>query len=134
MATLTEFQNDAEHLRVDALAAFERATTPDELEAARVRYLGDRSGQLREVQQALGALPKEHKPPAGKVFNALKIELGEALERRLRRSGRCSGFRRRFAFSRPVTTFVATSSMRRTPRYSGRSKDSAWTRGSASSI
>jgi len=84
MATLEQFQQDTEQFRADALAAFGRATTPEELEAARIQFLGDRSGQLRAIQQALGALAKEDKPTAGKAFNAVKTEVTAAHERRSR--------------------------------------------------
>ena len=84
MATLDQFQKDTDQLRADALAAFERATTPEELEAARIQFLGDRSGQLRSIQQALGSLPKADKPSAGKAFNAAKMAVTEAHERRTR--------------------------------------------------
>ena len=84
MSSLEQFQKDVELLRSSALEAFERATTSNELEAARIQFLGDRSGQLRSIQQALGALPKEDKPAAGKAFNAVKAQVTEALENRAR--------------------------------------------------
>lgn len=84
MAILEQFQKDADQFRAAALAAFEHATGPDELEAARIQFLGDRSGQLRALQQALGALPKEDKPSAGKAFNTVKTDVTEAHERRAR--------------------------------------------------
>lgn len=79
-----EFQQHAERLRSEALAAFERAETPEELEAARIQFLGDRSGQLRELQQALGAIPKENKPAAGRAFNEVKAQVTEAHASRAR--------------------------------------------------
>jgi phenylalanyl-tRNA synthetase alpha chain len=91
MATLEEFQKDTERLRADALAAFERATTLEELEAARIQFIGDRSGQLRSVQQALGALPKDDKPAAGRAFNELKTRVTEAHESRARGLARTRG-------------------------------------------
>jgi phenylalanyl-tRNA synthetase alpha chain len=82
--TIEQFEQDVNRLRADAIAAFEGATSADELEAARVQFLGDRSGQLRTVQQALGALSKEHKPAAGRAFNAIKEALNAAHEARSR--------------------------------------------------
>ena len=76
--TLEQFQSDAERFRASAVAAFDGASNPDELEHARVQYLGDRSGLLRDLQQALGALPKEHKPVAGRAFNEVKRTVTEA--------------------------------------------------------
>jgi len=82
--TLDEFQTEADRLRADALAAFDRASNADELEHARIQFLGDRSGQLRDVQAALGALPKEHKPIAGRAFNEVKQAITAAHEARSR--------------------------------------------------
>jgi len=80
---LEQFIADAGTLIVDGRAAFERANTPDELETARIQFLGDRSGKLRAMQQALGGLPKEGKPAAGRIFNELKANLTGAFEQRL---------------------------------------------------
>ena len=88
--TLEQFQQDADRLRAEGIATFERAATADELENARIQFLGDRSGQLRTVQQALGALPKEHKPAAGRAFNEVKQALTEAHEARGRTLSRSS--------------------------------------------
>ncbi len=78
MSSLEHFQREIDTLRSAALAAFEEAASTDELESARIRFLGDRSGQLRGLQQALGALTKEDKPAAGRAFNDVKERLTEA--------------------------------------------------------
>jgi phenylalanyl-tRNA synthetase alpha chain len=82
--TIAQFQQDIERLRAEATAAFEQASTAGDLEAARIQFLGDRSGQLKGIQQALGALPKEDKPAAGRAFNDVKLALTTAYESRLR--------------------------------------------------
>jgi phenylalanyl-tRNA synthetase alpha chain len=82
--TLEEFQATAEQFRSGAIAAFDNATTAEELEQARIQFLGDRSGQLRDIQQALGALPKEDKPVAGRAFNDVKQAVTAAHETRAR--------------------------------------------------
>jgi phenylalanyl-tRNA synthetase alpha chain len=84
MATLEQFQKETEGFRASALAAFERAATPDELESARIQFIGDRSGQLKSIQIALGALPKEDKPAAGRAFNEAKTQVTAAHETRAR--------------------------------------------------
>ncbi|MDQ3997789.1 MAG: phenylalanine--tRNA ligase subunit alpha [Gemmatimonadota bacterium] len=48
------------------------ARTPEELESARVRYLGDVQGLLRGLQQALGKLAKDDRPAGGRRFNEVK--------------------------------------------------------------
>jgi phenylalanyl-tRNA synthetase alpha chain len=82
--TLQEFESEVRQFREHALAAFAASATADALEAARVQYLGDRSGQLRTIQQALGALPKEDKPSAGRAFNEAKTLVTQAHESRQR--------------------------------------------------
>jgi len=88
MTTLEQFQQDTEEFRANALAAFEHAASTEELESARIQFLGDRSGRLRAIQQSLGALPKEDRPVAGKAFNAVKTAVTEAHERRGRELSR----------------------------------------------
>src|SRR5687767_5970492 len=80
---LAQFAADGATLIREAIAAFDAATTPEALESARIQFLGDRSGRLKSLQQALGAVPKEDKPNAGKMFNTTKTALTEAFEERL---------------------------------------------------
>src|SRR5689334_16424006 len=82
--TLEQFEAEVNALRADALAAFEKAANADELEAARIQFLGDRSGRIKNVQQPLGGLAKEYKPAAGRAFNEIKQALTGAHEERLR--------------------------------------------------
>ena len=82
--TLEQFLAESDTLRDAGLAAFANAGDADALEAARIQFLGDRSGQLKTVQQALGALSKEDKPAAGRAFNELKTRLTAAYEERAR--------------------------------------------------
>jgi phenylalanyl-tRNA synthetase alpha chain len=91
MTTLAQFQQDTERFRTEALAAFASASTSEELETARVQFLGDRSGQLRSLQQALGALGREEKPAAGRAFNDVKRLVTEAHENRVREVVRRTG-------------------------------------------
>ena len=81
-ADIAAFADDAARLTREATDALSAANTPEELEAARVQYLGDRSGQLRSLQQALAQLPKEDKRQAGLMFNTTKTVLTELLEER----------------------------------------------------
>jgi phenylalanyl-tRNA synthetase alpha chain len=80
--TMSEFADDAARLIRDAVAAFDAASTADELETARIHFLGDRSGQLRTLQQALGKLPKEDRPNAGRLFNDAKTAVMDVFEKR----------------------------------------------------
>jgi phenylalanyl-tRNA synthetase alpha chain len=69
---LDQFLKQAESFEADAARDLAAARTPDELEAARVRYLGDVQGALRTLQRDLGKLPKEARPTAGRRFNEVK--------------------------------------------------------------
>ena len=80
--TLAQFAEDGAALIREAVAAFDAATTPEALEAARIQFLGDRSGRLKQLQQGLAAIAKEDKPQAGKLFNAAKTAVAEAFEQR----------------------------------------------------
>jgi phenylalanyl-tRNA synthetase alpha chain len=80
--TLDEYKKRLAELSERGVAELARAANADELEAARIEFLGDQRGKLREFQIVLGKLPKEARPEAGRLFNAAKSTLAEALERR----------------------------------------------------
>lgn len=85
VGTLQWFLKQTENFENEATPAFSGASTPDELEAARVKYLGDRSGWLKTIQKELGALLKEDKPAAGRAFNDVKRRVTAAFETAQRR-------------------------------------------------
>ena len=66
----------------EARAALGAARTVDEVEAARVKFLG-RKGGLRELQQGIRDLPQDQRPEAGQLINEVKGELEGLLEHRL---------------------------------------------------
>jgi phenylalanyl-tRNA synthetase alpha chain len=65
---------------VDALASFQAeasaalggVTDEAALEAARVEFMGARSGRLKAIQKLLGGVPAAEKPGAGRRFNEAK--------------------------------------------------------------
>jgi phenylalanyl-tRNA synthetase alpha chain len=69
---LDQFLKQAESFEADATRDLAAARSLEELEAARVRYLGDVQGLLRTLQQGLGKLAKEERPMAGRRFNEVK--------------------------------------------------------------
>jgi phenylalanyl-tRNA synthetase alpha chain len=69
---LDEFLKQVESFEADATRDLAAARSPDELEAARVRYLGDVQGRLRVLQRELGTLAKPDRPAAGRRFNEVK--------------------------------------------------------------
>jgi phenylalanyl-tRNA synthetase alpha chain len=77
---LAEFLAELDHLNHDALAAFQAAGDAAALEAARIEFLGMKSGRLKAAQKGLGAVDKADKPVAGQRFNRLKQQIEAALE------------------------------------------------------
>ena len=80
--SLKEFIDLAVALATRAANAFGGAGSLDELEEARIEYLGDQRGQLRVFQVALGKLRKEDRPQAGRQFNTAKQQITDAYEAR----------------------------------------------------
>jgi len=76
---LSEFLASLDNLAEQARAAFASADSSESLEAARIDYLGAKSGQVRKVQQGLGKVDKADKPTAGKRFNEVKNLIEAAL-------------------------------------------------------
>ena len=69
--TLEAFLAEIDGLRKAATAALEAATNDVAVEAARVEYLGARSGRLKAIQKLLGGLSAADKPAAGKGKKAV---------------------------------------------------------------
>jgi phenylalanyl-tRNA synthetase alpha chain len=80
--SLDDYVARCDTLERDATSALGAAGDADALEAARILYLGDARGQMRDVQAALRHVPKEDKPAAGRRFNALKGALDTLLAER----------------------------------------------------
>jgi phenylalanyl-tRNA synthetase alpha chain len=75
---LADFLAELDHLISDATAAFGAAGDAAALEAARVQFLGAKSGRLKAVQKGLGTVDKADKPAAGKRFNEVKQAIDSA--------------------------------------------------------
>jgi phenylalanyl-tRNA synthetase alpha chain len=73
--TLQQFLDALDALEREATARFEAADTADALEAARIEFLGDSRGRLKDVQPLLGTFPAPEKPAAGRRFNDVKKRL-----------------------------------------------------------
>src|SRR5688500_20134331 len=100
---------EIESLKQAALGEFSAAIDLKALEQAKVDYLGSH-GKFTALLKALGSLPKEERPAAGKLINVAKVELEAALasrreelelkarseERRVGKECRCGGSRWRY--------------------------------------
>ena len=72
---------DLENRVREALAEIESAATPDALEKLRVRLLG-RKGEITAQLKALGSLPPQERPAAGKAVNEAKNAISAAVAAR----------------------------------------------------
>ncbi|MBN2473177.1 MAG: phenylalanine--tRNA ligase subunit alpha [Pirellulales bacterium] len=88
---LPEFLAELDALAQQAVAAFEAAGDAEALEAARVQFLGAKSGQLKAVQKGLGKIGKADKPAAGKQFNETKKRIEAAQAAAVERLARGAG-------------------------------------------
>jgi len=73
--------SDLQALQDQAVAAYESATTLDELDAAQQRFAGKR-GELTAVQRTLGQLPEDRRREVGAVVNAVRARLTEVESQR----------------------------------------------------
>lgn len=69
---LNDFLATLDELTLAAETVFVNAATVDELEAARVEFLGAKSGRLKNAQKGLAKVEPADKPVAGKKFNETK--------------------------------------------------------------
>jgi phenylalanyl-tRNA synthetase alpha chain len=76
---LPEFLTELDQLAADGTAMFAQAADVAGVEAARVEFLGAKSGRLKAVQKGLGSVAGPDKPAAGKRFNEVKTQLEAAL-------------------------------------------------------
>jgi phenylalanyl-tRNA synthetase alpha chain len=77
---LAEFLAELDNLVREATEAFAAVQDSAALEAARIEYVGARSGRLKDVQKGLGRVDKADKPAAGKRFNEVKQQIEAVLE------------------------------------------------------
>ena len=77
---LADFLQQLDQLAVEAVAAFEAVGDADALEAARVEFVGAKSGRLKAAQKGMGAVDKDDRPAAGKQFNEVKTRVEAALQ------------------------------------------------------
>jgi phenylalanyl-tRNA synthetase alpha chain len=77
---MSDFLAELDQLQTAAERTFAAAASPEELEAARVEFLGAKSGRIKDVQKGLGAVAKEEKRAAGMRFNEVKQAVQAAFE------------------------------------------------------
>lgn len=75
----SDFVQCLDDLREEGLQTIHTASTPEEIEQARIAYLG-RKGKLAQHLASLPSLPAEERPQAGQKANLIKQELTQALQ------------------------------------------------------
>jgi phenylalanyl-tRNA synthetase alpha chain len=73
--SLAQYLAELDDVLKQADAAFASAQDAAAVEAARVQFVGARSGRLKDLQKGLGSIDKSDKPVAGKRFNEIKQQL-----------------------------------------------------------
>jgi len=72
--------NEIDAIEAEARMAIEAAQTADDVEAARIRFIGRKEGRLTAMMRQLGSLPAEEKPAVGAAINRVKQILTELLD------------------------------------------------------
>ena len=85
--SLAAFISELDALVAEATAKFAAAGDAAALEAARVEFLGAKSGRLKDAQKGLGTVGKDDKPAAGKKFNDVKAAIEAAFAAAQERAG-----------------------------------------------
>jgi phenylalanyl-tRNA synthetase alpha chain len=78
--TIDEFIASLESLAAEAQSAFDSAGNSDQLEEARVEFLGAKSGRFKPIQKLMGGIDSANKPVAGKKLNEVKNRINTAFE------------------------------------------------------
>ena len=78
--TLQEFLAELELFASEANRCFQAAGDLTALEAARIEFLGARSGRLKQLQKSLGQLPSADRPQAGQRFHQVRREVESAFQ------------------------------------------------------
>jgi len=77
---IAQFVQELQALTEEAQTAFAKAADADQLDEARVEFLGAKKGRLKVVQKGLGGIDKSDKPAAGQALNATKTAIQAAFE------------------------------------------------------
>ncbi len=75
--SLSKFLTQLDELEAEASKALKSVLDSEQLETARVRFLGAKNGLLKEVQKVLATVGAEDKPAAGKRLNEVKQTVQE---------------------------------------------------------
>jgi phenylalanyl-tRNA synthetase alpha chain len=85
------FLEQLEALAQAASKAFSEAADSDQLDQARVEFLGAKNGRLKSLQKNMGAVPGDQKKTAGMKLNSVKNSIQDAFEAAQSRLSSASG-------------------------------------------
>lgn len=80
LMALADFLQQLDELATEAVAAFEAANDADALEAARVEFVGAKSGRLKAAQKGMGSVAKDDRKEAGIQLNDVKSRVEAAVQ------------------------------------------------------
>ena len=78
--SLQNFLTALDSLKGEAIETLQSVADADALEAARVKYAGQKKGALKDVQKLMGSVAPEDRKTAGMQFNEVKTAIAEALQ------------------------------------------------------
>lgn len=78
--SLQQFIDQLDDLAQSARDSFMGASDAEQLELARVEFLGAKNGRLKAVQKQLGTIERDDKPLAGKKLNEVKQEIQSSFD------------------------------------------------------
>jgi phenylalanyl-tRNA synthetase alpha chain len=77
---LSDFVETLASLQAAAIEQFDGSSSQEELEAARVEFLGAKQGKLKATQKQMGSVGQADRPQAGKKLNEVKSAIDAAFE------------------------------------------------------
>ena len=77
---LSDFIEELDELSRQAVAAFDAAKNSDALEAARIEFLGAKSGRFKSTQKKMGSIDKSDRRDAGRRLNEVKQSIEDAFD------------------------------------------------------
>lgn len=109
MSEVNRMKDELQALAREARQMIANAKTPQELEAARVAFLGRKSGRLRALMACVGKLPPEERPAVGQLAQAVHREIEELLAAKAAQVSSTAQARRPKRMVTPQTAFEAVA-------------------------
>jgi phenylalanyl-tRNA synthetase alpha chain len=89
--SIEAFVKDLDDLATSATQTFAAAETTEQLNEARIEFLGAKKGRLKALQKNMGSVPGENKKEAGMKLNAVKQAIQTSFDDATQRLGNADG-------------------------------------------